>query len=110
MTQPERLVNFHGHYDQCEHRTVGPHRAWCYDCREWCYPHSPCVRCVDALESPAEIERLHEKIESIKKALPPPDKLETLANYLDTLDRPFQSDEVQRDLREWARRIREVMT
>jgi hypothetical protein len=21
-----------------EHRTVGAHRAWCYDCSEWCYP------------------------------------------------------------------------
>ena len=29
----------------CEHRTVGPHRAWCHDCREWCYPSDPCVRC-----------------------------------------------------------------
>lgn len=28
-----------------EHRTVGPHRAWCYDCSEWCYPKAPCVRC-----------------------------------------------------------------
>lgn len=28
-----------------EHRTVGPHRAWCFDCAEWCYPHAPCVRC-----------------------------------------------------------------
>lgn len=22
-----------------EHRTVGSHRAWCFDCTEWCYPH-----------------------------------------------------------------------
>jgi len=21
-----------------EHRTVGPHRAWCLDENEWCYP------------------------------------------------------------------------
>jgi hypothetical protein len=28
-----------------EHRTVGSHRAWCYDCGEWCYPDGPCVRC-----------------------------------------------------------------
>jgi hypothetical protein len=28
-----------------EHRTVGPHRAWCHDCNEWCYPDAPCVRC-----------------------------------------------------------------
>lgn len=32
--------NFHGHWPrECgEHRTVGDHRAWCYDCTEWCYP------------------------------------------------------------------------
>lgn len=31
--------SFHG-YDkrECgEHRTVGPIRAWCFDCSEWCY-------------------------------------------------------------------------
>lgn len=28
-----------------EHRTVGDHRAWCYDCSEWCYPTIPCIRC-----------------------------------------------------------------
>lgn len=40
--------NFHGHSprDCGEHRTVGSHRAWCHDCREWCYPDEPCVRCV----------------------------------------------------------------
>lgn len=29
-----------------EHRTVGPHRAWCHDDREWCYPSAPCPSCV----------------------------------------------------------------
>lgn len=30
---------FHGHGGECgEHRTVGTHRAWCYQCTEWCYP------------------------------------------------------------------------
>jgi hypothetical protein len=31
---------FAGHFPrECgEHRTVGPHRAWCHDCSEWCYP------------------------------------------------------------------------
>ena len=39
--------NFEGHQPrECgEHRTVGPHRAWCHDCQEWCYPDGPCVRC-----------------------------------------------------------------
>lgn len=38
---------FEGHTPrECgEHRTVGEHRAWCYDCSEWCYPSSPCARC-----------------------------------------------------------------
>lgn len=27
-----------------EHRPT-INRAWCFDCSEWCYPHSPCVRC-----------------------------------------------------------------
>jgi hypothetical protein len=31
---------FGGHFPrECgEHRTAGPHRAWCHDCGEWCYP------------------------------------------------------------------------
>jgi hypothetical protein len=45
---PEREApNFEGHPGrECgEHRTVGPHRAFCFDCSEWCYPSSPCARC-----------------------------------------------------------------
>jgi len=30
---------------ECEHRTVGSHRAWCLTCSEWCYPHLMCTRC-----------------------------------------------------------------
>lgn len=39
--------NFLGHEPRAcgEHRTVGPHRAWCFDCREWCYPEDGCIRC-----------------------------------------------------------------
>lgn len=39
--------NFVGHEPrECrDHRTVGIHRAWCYDCSEWCYPRMPCIRC-----------------------------------------------------------------
>jgi len=29
----------------CEHRTVGSHRAWCLTCMEWCYPDAMCARC-----------------------------------------------------------------
>jgi hypothetical protein len=28
----------YGDRDCGEHRTVGPHRAWCFACSEWCYP------------------------------------------------------------------------
>jgi hypothetical protein len=28
-----------------EHRTVGPHRAWCLDCAEWCSPAISCGGC-----------------------------------------------------------------
>lgn len=44
--------NFLGHEpnEGCEHRTVGRHRAWCYDCAEWCYPAIPCARCDRALQ------------------------------------------------------------
>lgn len=39
--------NFEGYQPRScgEHRTVGSHRAWCFDCSEWCYPGDPCVRC-----------------------------------------------------------------
>jgi hypothetical protein len=39
--------NFEGFQgrDCHEHRTAGSHRAWCFDCSEWCYPDVPCVRC-----------------------------------------------------------------
>lgn len=45
--QTAAKVNFEGHQPRnCgEHRTVGPHRAWCFDCQEWCYPEIPCERC-----------------------------------------------------------------
>jgi hypothetical protein len=39
--------NFIGHEPRAcgEHRTVGEHRAWCFDCKEWCYPEEGCIRC-----------------------------------------------------------------
>ena len=53
-------ANFHGHWPrECgEHRTVGEHRAWCYDCTEWCYPRieAACNGC----ELPALRARLAE--------------------------------------------------
>jgi hypothetical protein len=43
--------NFEGWPDRwCgEHRTVGSHRAWCFDCSEWCYSgdiEMACPRCL----------------------------------------------------------------
>lgn len=45
MSEQQWFVNHNG--DRCfegyeprdceNHRTVGEHRAWCYDCSEWCY-------------------------------------------------------------------------
>jgi hypothetical protein len=34
-----------------EHRTVGDHRAWCFDCSEWCYPggEDACSGCAVSL-------------------------------------------------------------
>lgn len=39
--------NWEGAGGRSEHRTVGSHRAWCYDCREWCYPDELCKCCDD---------------------------------------------------------------
>jgi len=53
MSTPESTAepNFEGHSGrECgEHRTVGPHRAWCHDCSEWCYPSLPCPQCAPRL-------------------------------------------------------------
>jgi hypothetical protein len=49
VTAPDGVWDDDGNYlgcghNVCEHRTVGAHRAWCLDCREWCYPSEFCVR------------------------------------------------------------------
>lgn len=51
---------FGGHFPrECgEHRTVGPHRAWCHDCGEWCYPDAEmaCKGCrIPMLEARARL-------------------------------------------------------
>lgn len=38
-----------------EHRAVGPHRAWCYDRGERCYPEFPCVRRQDPIIRNADV-------------------------------------------------------
>jgi hypothetical protein len=47
MSEPGPVLNFVGHRGrECgAHHTAGPHRAWCFDCSEWCYPLVPCARC-----------------------------------------------------------------
>ena len=62
----ETRPNFEGHAKrECgDHRTVGPHRAWCFDCHEWCYPEGACRGC----ELPglrAENERLREALRKL---------------------------------------------
>lgn len=47
--------NFEGHCPEIEHRTAGPHRAWCYDSTEWCYPNNPCAHCERWLREQAEV-------------------------------------------------------
>jgi hypothetical protein len=41
--------NWEGVKGAAEHRTVGPHRAWCHDDQEWCYPGEKCDCCMDTL-------------------------------------------------------------
>jgi hypothetical protein len=49
-----------------EHRTTG-HRAWCFDCSEWCYEAAPCKGCqIPVLESGREVDKqISEEILSI---------------------------------------------
>jgi hypothetical protein len=65
-------ANFEGHPGrECgEHRTVGPHRAWCFACTEWCYPdlEAACSGCrVPALV--AEVERLRAVVLQLQGAI-----------------------------------------
>jgi hypothetical protein len=41
----ERLFDGYALRDCGEHRTVGSHRAWCFDCSEWCYSRSQDMAC-----------------------------------------------------------------
>lgn len=56
--------NFEGHSGrECgDHRTVGPHRAWCFDCHERCCPDSPCKGC----ELPVLGARITELVEAAR--------------------------------------------
>lgn len=61
-------TDFEGHPGRTcgEHRTVGPHRAWCFDCSEWCYPGQPCVRC----DLPPTREQVWNVISRVRDAAP----------------------------------------
>lgn len=67
----EAVANFHGHEPrECgEHRTVGPHRAWCFDCQEWCYPSEPCVRCMNPDALRAERDEARAQAAALRGAL-----------------------------------------
>lgn len=66
--------NFEGHEPrECgEHRTVGSHRAWCYDCSMWCYPsrEMACSGCeLPALRREVEEYRqLHDRMADLLTA------------------------------------------
>ena len=57
--------HFLGHAgSECgEHRTVGAHRAWCFQCSEWCYPEVPCKGC----ELPKLRAKLKEAVEVLER-------------------------------------------
>lgn len=44
--------SFEGFENGPEHRTVGTHRAWCYEASEWCSPDAACSACdpIDAFD------------------------------------------------------------
>jgi hypothetical protein len=59
-------LDFEGHEPRrCgEHRTVG-HRAWCHDCREWCYPEDGCANCKpDVDDVMEEVDRLSAELDA----------------------------------------------
>lgn len=56
---------FEGHAErECgEHRTVGSHRAWCYECGEWCYPD------IDMACKGCELPALRRALDECRKRL-----------------------------------------
>ena len=56
MSEPtaETLSNWEGLPGGNEHRTVGPHRAWCHTCASWCYSETTMLcHCCDQMNVPA---------------------------------------------------------
>jgi hypothetical protein len=45
LMYPVDAADWEGLPDTSEHRTVGPHRAWCHADTEWCYPEDLCWCC-----------------------------------------------------------------
>ena len=88
MSEAVEATNFEGlPGTTCDHRTVGPHRAWCHDCREWCYPSDPCLRCTATapVDWPARF-RAAEKEARAKGLHGTADRLEDLASILSARD------------------------
>lgn len=78
--------NFEGHPNsECgEHRTVGSHRAWCFNDTEWCYPHAPCRGCeLPVLRAVADAARATLDITGLNDALQKRAALRTALAALD---------------------------
>jgi len=60
-------------------------------------------------QEPDEVELLRARVERLEEALPDPDKLEILARWFDMQYPADTNPEVQTDLREWAKKIRNVL-
>lgn len=45
VERQEQAPNWEGVPGGTEHRTVGPHRAWCYQDATWCYEKALCPCC-----------------------------------------------------------------
>ena len=71
---PEDRPNWEGWPDrECgDHRTVGYHRAWCFDCSEWCYPgeraEDGCAGCREPAKD-SELTRLRAAVSRVRELL-----------------------------------------
>lgn len=90
-----------------EHRTVGPHRAWCHGCHEWCYPDNICeVQALRDQKPPQELfdgfrRMIQEQADQV---------LEIVADNLERMGRRNNEEHLVAradQMRGWARTIGE---